>query len=237
MKILITICARGGSKGIPGKNIKLINGQPLISYSINTAKKFATGKDATIALSTDDLTIREEASKQGLSSDYLRPAELALDSSGKIDVIKHLLYYEEKKADISYDYVLDLDITSPLRTLDDLEIAFESIMNDKNAISLFSVNHAARNPYFNMVEKKENGYYSTIKNGAFLTRQSAPKVYDMNASFYFYKRNFFELNCNSAITEKSLIYIMPHICFDLDEIIDFEFMAFLLENNKLGFEI
>ena len=90
-----------------------------------------------------------------------------------------------------------------------------------------------------MVEQNEVGYYGTIKKlpeGVF-TRQAAPKVYDLNASFYFYRKTFFDNKSRSAITDKSLVYVMPHICFDLDHTIDFEFMSYLLENNKLGFEI
>ena len=109
--------------------------------------------------------------------------------------------------------------------------------NDANALNLFSVNHAARNPYFNMVEQQPNGYYGLIKKGEFVTRQSAPNVYDLNASFYFYRRTFFESGNTKSITEKSLIYVMPHICFDLDHPIDFEFMEYLMANNKLTFQL
>ncbi len=237
MKILITICARGGSKGIPGKNIRSINGLPLIAYTIKTAKAFSETYAADIALSTDDPEIRNITGLYGLSTVYTRPSFLATDNAGKVDVINHLLKFEEETRKVKYDMVLDLDITSPLRTVQDLISAFELISKDRNALNLFSVSQANRNPYFNMVEKNEEGYYSTIKKGEFLTRQSAPKVYDMNASFYFYRRNFFELNLTSSITERTMIYVVPHLCFDLDHEVDFEFMTFLVENNKLGFDL
>lgn len=239
MNILITICARGGSKGIPGKNIKPISGKPLISYSIEVAKKFAEKYNAKIAISTDDNAIRLAAEACGIFTDYVRPDFLATDSAGKFDTIKDLVIYEESLAGHRYDFVLDLDVTSPLRTLEDLEKAFEIISNSE-AITLFSVNPAARNPYFNMVEQKENGFYSLIKtnpDGSALTRQSAPKVYDLNASFYWYKRIFLDLSFKTAITDKSLIYEMDHICFDLDHPIDFTFMEFLLQNDKLDFKL
>lgn len=94
-----------------------------------------------------------------------------------------------------------------------------------------------RNPYFNQVEQKANGYYAQVKalEGDVLSRQTAPKVYDLNASFYFYKRCFFSLGYKGAITDRSLIYLMNHICFDLDHPIDFEMISFLLENNRLDF--
>lgn len=238
MKILTTICARGGSKGIPGKNIKPIAAKPLIAYSIETAKQFSAKTSAFIEISTDDVEIKNVAKNFGVSNDYLRPAYLATDSAGKIDVLYDLLLYSEKKYKVEFDYLLDLDVTSPLRNIDDLTKAFEIINSDVNALNLFSVNPASRNPYFNMVEIKDNGYYGLVKSSdSFLTRQSAPKVYDLNASFYFYKRAFFDRKLKTAITQASLIYEMPHICFDLDHPIDFEFMQFLIESGKLGFDL
>ena len=208
MKILVTICARGGSKGIPGKNIKPIAGKPLIEYTIAIASCLVDKLNAKIGLSTDDIAIKNAAEKVGVFTEYQRPVSLATDTAGKIDTIKDLLLYEESLIDEKYDYVLDLDVTSPLRSLEDLEDSFKILRNNIEALNLFSVNEAARNPYFNMVEENETGFYSIVKtnpNGSLMTRQSAPKVYDMNASFYWYKRNFFNLNINTAITKKSLM--------------------------------
>ena len=237
MKILITLCARGGSKGIPGKNIRKIAGKPLISYSINHAKEFSKIYESDIALSTDSIEIKSIAESFELNTKYIRPQRLATDTAGKIDTIVHLLEYEEKTRNITYDYILDLDISSPFRSLDDIKNAFLKILSDKNALNIFSVNKANRNPYFNMVEQQSNGYYSLVKKGNFLTRQSAPKVFDMNASFYIFKRLFFDIKCNSTISDRSLIYEVPHICFDLDHQLDFDFMEFLINSNRLGFTI
>lgn len=237
MNLLITICARGGSKGIPGKNIRLINGEPLISLSINTAKQIALIYGADIALSTDDNSIKKVASDYGLNTDYFRPEHLASDQAGKIETISNLLEHEERIRNKHYDLILDLDVTSPLRTIDDINSAFEMIKRDDNALNLFSVSLANRNPYFNMVEKQKNGYFGLIKKGEFSTRQSAPAVYDMNASFYFYRKSFFDLNLKSSITDRSLVYVMPHLCFDLDHGIDFDFMEYLIVSGKLGFEL
>jgi CMP-N,N'-diacetyllegionaminic acid synthase len=238
MTTLITICARGGSKEIPGKNIKNLNGIPLIAYTIQIAKKFAELNNGIVAVSTDDILIKKTAQKFGINSNYTRPDYLSTDSAGKIDTIKDLVTYQEKIDATTFDYILDLDVTSPLRTLEDLIQAFALLKADNEAINLFSVNNAARNPYFNMVEQKENGYYHLVKNaGDIMSRQSAPKVYDLNASFYFYKRSFFSGNLKTVFTKKALIYLMPHLCFDLDHIIDFEFLDFLLRSNKLDFQI
>lgn len=240
MRNLITICARGGSKGIPGKNIKKINGKPLIGYTIDCALKFAKKNKAKVALSTDCEQIKKVAEDCGLKTDYIRPDYLATDICGKLDVLKDLLYYEEKLANNKYDYLLDLDVTSPLRTIEDIEISFEYLKAQPNALNLFSVNLASRNPYFNMVEKKNNGYFNLVKensNGNVLTRQSAPKVYELNASFYWYCRHFFETNNKTVISDESLIYEMPHVCFDLDHMIDFHFLEYLISTNNLGFNL
>ena len=237
MNILITICARGGSKGIPGKNIKMLNGKPLIGYTIDIAKRFQEKHgNVEIALSTDSEEIMQVAEQCGLHSDYKRPASLGGDTVGKIDAIKDIVLYTENAKDVKYDYVLDMDVTSPLRTLEDLEEAFELMNADANAVNLFSVSEAGRSPYFNQVEQKENGYFNKVKDaGIVLTRQSAPKVYDLNASFYIYRRKFFDMGYKGAITDRSLIYLMKHTCFDLDHPIDFEIISFLLENEKLDF--
>lgn len=237
MRILITICARGGSKGIPGKNIKVLNGKPLIGYTIDIARKFQSlHENVDIALSTDSEEIIRVAAECGLDSEYRRPDYLANDTCGKVDAIQDIVLYSEKEAGYRYDYVLDMDVTSPLRTMQDLEEAFKILEEDKNAVNLFSVSEPGRSPYFNQVEKKGNGYYDKVKDaGTVLTRQSAPKVYDLNASFYIYRREFFDLGYKGTITDRSLIYLMPHTCFDLDHPIDFEIISFLLENDKLDF--
>lgn len=239
MNILITICARGGSKGIPGKNIKVIAGKPLINYSLEIAQKLAQKYNAKIAISTDDTLIKQAAEEFSVYTDYMRPNFLATDTAGKIPTIKDLILYEESLINNNYEYILDLDVTSPLRNLEDLEKSFEMLLAS-DAITLFSVNPASRNPYFNMVEEKENGFFSLVKtntDGNVMTRQSAPKVYDLNASFYWYKREFFDTGSISPITDKSMVYIMNHICFDLDHPIDFSFMEFLLDNDKLDFNL
>lgn len=239
MDILVTLCARGGSKGIPGKNIRILGGRSLLDYSIDIAKTFAMQHNGTIALSTDSEEIKQAASGKGIDLTYTRPEHLATDNAGKIDTIRDLVIYEEKRNKKSYDYILDLDVTSPLRTLEDLNAAFELFLSNPPALTLFSVNKANRNPYFNMVEEKENGFFNLVKTleGTVLTRQSAPKVYDLNASFYFYRRGFFDMGLKGAITDHSIIYLMPHICFDLDHVIDFEFMEYLILNNKLDFKL
>jgi CMP-N-acetylneuraminic acid synthetase len=135
--------------------------------------------------------------------------------------------------------VLDLDVASPLRTQEDLEMGLSQISKDPDALNLFSVSPSARSPYYTMVEEGEQGYFNLIKppDTPILARQSAPVTYDMNGSFYFYRDTFFQEQCPSAITERSLVYVMPHICFDFDESSDFAYFEYLLSQDALGFPV
>lgn len=239
MEILITICARGGSKGIPGKNIKELNGKPLINYTIDHAKAFAKIHNCDIALSTDDIKIKAVAEKSGIITNYIRPAEFADDKAGKIIVIKELFNYESSSRKKNYDFVLDLDVSAPMRTLEDVLTGFDLLKETREAYNIFSVSPAHKNPYFNMVEPSEGKYYNISKtlSSPVLSRQEALPVYQINGSFYIYTKKFFQDDKLSAITERSLIYNMKHQCFDLDEPLDFEFLEFLVKNNKLDFKI
>ena len=109
MNLLITVCARGGSKGIPGKNIKMLNGKPLIEYTLNSAQKISKKFNAKVSISTDDENILKICQSLGSQSKYKRPFELSTDHTGKIDTIQDLLLFEEKELGLTYDYILDLD--------------------------------------------------------------------------------------------------------------------------------
>jgi CMP-N-acetylneuraminic acid synthetase len=121
----------------------------------------------------------------------------------------------------------------------DLIRAMDIIVNDYEAYNLFSVSDAHRNPYFNMVELGEDGYFKLVKQipSDIFSRQTAPPVYDLNASFYFYKRIFFEQNFKTVITPQTQIFKVDHICFDIDSILDFDIMEFLISQNKLDFDL
>ena len=236
MNLLITICARGGSKGVPGKNIKNVGGEPLIFHTIKFSKELFKQFKPTIAVSSDSNEIINIAKEYGLNNNgYNRPKNLASDESGKVPVIHDTLIYYEKIKNKKFDFILDLDVTSPLRTIFDVEDSLKLFLKRPKALSLFSVNPAHRNPYFNKDEKKENNFFNLIKrpNKSVLSRQKAPKVYDLNASFYWFRREFFETKNKSQITNRSLIYELDHICFDLDNSIDFEFLEFLIEKGKV----
>lgn len=241
---LITICARGGSKGIPKKNIKDLANKPLIAYTINHAKQFKEwlesnhGYTVFIELSTDAEEIKTVATTYQLNTDYTRPHYLASDSAGKLDAIRDILIYKEEAVKLKFDYILDLDVSAPMRNLNDLVKAYNIFIEDHNALNLFSVSPAQKNPYFNMVEQNKNGYWELSKSveGDVLSRQTAPIVKEMNASFYFYKRNFYDSE-KLYLFKKALIYTMEHESFDLDHHIDFEFLEFLILQNKLSFNL
>lgn len=235
--LLISICARGGSKGIPGKNIRHLDNKPLIAYSIEMALSLRDIYGADVGLSTDSEQIKLIAKEFGLNTDYHRPSELGSDVAGKIAVIKDLMLYEERFNHKKYDLVIDLDVTSPLRRIADIDKALSKLKINRKAVNIFSVSPAARNPYFNMVELDENGFAQLVKKTNLVkSRQNAPKVYDMNASFGIYKKSYFDLGYEINTTENSLAYVMDHICFDIDEPIDFKIMELILQHNLWRFE-
>ncbi|TSC59568.1 MAG: cytidylyltransferase [Candidatus Peregrinibacteria bacterium Greene0416_62] len=236
MHLLITICARGGSKGIPGKNIRPINGTPLITYSIRHALAYAKKTGADIELSTDNDAIKDVAAKAGLTTDYVRPPALASDMAGKLETIEDIVLHAERKHGKHYDYILDLDVTSPLRTMEDLDNAFAMIEKNPAARNLFSVSFPKHNPYFDMVELKEDGFVGLVKKPEkqMVARQEGPKVYEVNASFYFYRRAFFDEH-PLIIIKNTLAYEVPHMCFELDDMLEFELLDYLLREKKLDF--
>ncbi len=228
--ILVTICARGGSKGVKGKNIRDLAGYPLIYYSIKQAKEW--GRAKRIIVSTDSQEIAEIAEKSGAEVPFLRPKKLASDKSSKQSAIRHALLESENFFNEKYNLVMDLDVTSPIRKIEDLENAYKLFLKKKPK-TLFSAVIARRNPYFNMVEEDKKGRVKLSKKGSFVRRQDAPKVYDMNASIYIYDRNYLldEKN-NSPISDDSIVYVMDEVSrTDIDSEIDFNYIEFLVNEG------
>ncbi|MCL5072004.1 MAG: acylneuraminate cytidylyltransferase family protein [Actinobacteria bacterium] len=228
--LLITICARGGSKGVKGKNIRELAGKPLISYTIKQAQEWGRAKH--IVVSTDSEEIAKVAKDFGAEVPFIRPADLATDAAGKVGVIKHALISCEKIFGEIYDVVMDLDVTSPIRKVADLENAFNLFL-EKKSKTLFSVVVAHRNPYFNMVEESVDGKAHLCKQGDFARRQDAPKVYDMNASIYIYDRQYLlGKETVSAISDNSIVYVMDSVSrVDIDSELDFKFIEFLIKES------
>ena len=229
--ILCTICARGGSKGVKNKNIKELNGKPLIAYTIEQAK--ASGLFEHIVISTDSDDIANIAKKYGAEVFFKRCPEMATDTAGKLDVIRDAFEKSEKHYNKTFDYLIDLDATAPLRIVEDIINSFKQFKENDND-NLITAMPSRRSPYFNLVEQDENGkvYLSKKLDNKIIRRQDAPKSYDMNASIYIWKRDII-LNENSIFLEKTGLYVMPEErSIDIDTEFDFKFVDFLMKENK-----
>lgn len=181
MRLLYLIPARGGSKGIPGKNIKLFLGKPLICHAIDHARGVGAC-DADICVSTDSEEIRSVAESYGLHVPFLRPARLATDTAGSYEVILHALdWYAERG--VRYDAVVLLQPTSPLRLPEDVTGAIREWR--KGIDMVVSVCEAATNPYYNAFETDADGNLHISKgDGHYTRRQDAPKVWEYNGAVY-----------------------------------------------------
>lgn len=181
MRTLYLITARGGSKGIPGKNIKPFAGEPLICHSIRHARE-AGADDEDICVSTDSEEIKNVAESCSLHVPFLRPAELATDKSSSYDCMLHAVDYYERQG-IRYDRLVLLQPTSPLRTAQDIKKALELWREDIDMV--VSVREARSNPYYGTFETDENGMLHISKGeGRYTRRQDAPKVWEYNGAVY-----------------------------------------------------
>jgi len=222
---------RGGSKGVSGKNLRLLNGKPLMEYTIEQAIRTCLSNH--IIVSTDSSDIADVAKESGADAWFLRPKELATDDAPKIPVIRHAMLESEKKYDQLFDVVIDLDVTSPLRTVDDIINAFKQF-SDENADNLISASPCRKNPYFNMVEVS-NGRIQRVKElrNPPVRRQDAPEVYDMNASIYIWKRKILATN-NSIFNEHTSLFIMPEErSVDIDTQLDWDFVEYITKNKTI----
>ena len=228
--ILCTICARGGSKGIPEKNKTMIAGKPLIAYTLEIAKECKYIDK--IIVSTDDESIIEISQDYDISAPFKRPKNLSNDDASKIDVIRHAVKWAESNWNINYDIIVDLSVVSPLRSSTDIKNSIELLVNDK-ADNVFSVSPPYRNPYYNMVEIN-NGKIGLVKSPPkkLTRRQDAPVVYDMNDSIYIWWKNIL-LEKDTTLNDNTKLYVMPrHRGIDIDEKIDLLIASFILEKPE-----
>ena len=206
MNILCTICVRAGSKGLRGKNFLKIGKKNLITYTLEKAKKSNLFDQITV--STDSKKIKNIKKKNKKVFFIKRPKYLASDKASKLDAIRHALILSEKQCNKKFDITIDLDATSPLRSVSDIRSALK-IFKKTNSDNLFSVNESRKNPYFNMVELDNKKVRLVKKYKKNLNRrQDAPITYDMNASIYIWKRPII-LRSNNLFRKKTSIYIMP----------------------------
>lgn len=228
MRILIVIPARGGSKSIPRKNIKPLDGKPLIYYAIDTAR--AVVHDEDICVSTDDDEIIQIVEDYGLKVPFKRPAELATDTAGTYEVLLHALDFYEKQGRY-YDALILLQNTSPFRTAEHVKEALR-LYNDKVDM-VVSVKESAANPYYCVFEENEEGYLHVCKgDGNIFRRQDAPKVYEYNGAIYIMNTAVLKTTHMHKM-QKRVKYVMDDASsFDLDTMWDWKMAEMIKEQSE-----
>ena len=227
MRTIASICARGGSLGIPRKNLEPLLGRPLIAYTIEQA--IAVRSIDAVYVSTDDPEIAEVAARFGATVPFLRPAELATHAAAKILVIQHLCAWVESNVG-TFDRVVDLDPTSPLRTAQDIESCL-ALLDDRTDVVITAF-ESEKNPYFNMVECKPGGNIGLVCQGSgpVVARQLAPSVYSMNASIYVWHRHTL---AQGLWDGRVRMHVMPRErSIDIDSPLDFQIVEMLMAQRQ-----
>lgn len=231
MKRICTICARGGSKGVKGKNVRMLAGKPLIAHSIEQAK--ASGLFDILAVSSDSNEILEVARKWGCDFLIKRPDELATDHAAKLPVIRHCVAEVERLSGREFDTFVDLDATSPLRLPADI-VGAVSLLESSGIGNVLTGMPARRSPYFNLVEVDSIGVVHLSKplSQSVVRRQDAPPCFDMNASIYVWRRPaLFE--SEGLFNPDTRLYIMPEErSIDIDSELDFYFVEYMFNKKN-----
>ena len=232
-KLLITICGRAGSKGFKNKNLKTFCGRPLVYYSLAAAELFLRERpdvQADICLNTDSEALAALVAEKYPEVAFLPRAEaLGGDRVPKMAVIQDSLARMEAQKGV-YDLVMDLDITSPLRTAADIRGAFELAEGRPDLDLVFTATESRRNPYFNMVRRcgdhVEKGIENRPGEAAFTARQMAPAFFDVNASIYLYKPDFLKRNTTGILWDGKIdvSLMMDTGILDIDSEEDFKLM-------------
>ena len=225
MKILYLIPARGGSKGVPKKNIKELAGIPLIGHTIKAALEVADAKD--ICVSTDSDEIAKVAEGYGLKVPFRRPAEISSDFASNEQVILHAIDFFRERG-VVYEYVVVLQPTSPLRQGTHIREAVELI--DVNSELIVSVKETDSNPYYVLFEEGENGVLEKVKKGVFTRRQDCPIVYELNGAVYVIQVEKLRAKGyqNLAMTK----YFMDKVhSIDIDDLMDFAIAEYILSQT------
>lgn len=229
-KILATVCARGGSKGVKNKNIRPLLGKPVICYTLNAVKNSRLIDEYVISTDSDDII--NIVRNYGFEVLFKRPDELAGDKVSRIEPIRHAVEWYENYKNTKYDFIIDLGVATPLKNSEDIDSAIKLII-DSGCSNVFSVCKASRNPYYNMVEEKA-GFVKKVKNiDAKLTdRRDAPVVYSMNDGINIWKRNILLSNIPQFNLDTK-VYIMPETrSIDIDEEIDFQIAETILSKTS-----
>lgn len=242
LNILFTICGRAGSKGIKNKNIRNFLGHPLPLYTVSAIDLYCSRHpefSVKTVVNSDSDELLDIACSAIEAYKIKRVEALSGDTVSKIDVINDCLVQLEKLLNTSFDIVVDLDITSPLRTIKDIENLIEKKLSTRADV-VYSVVESRRNPYFNMVMKTKEGYKKVCKS-CFVTRQQAPQIYDMNASMYAYEPEFLRTGKGVLDGYGEIITMYDTGVLDLDHEHDFELMEviakYLYEKDEQFAEI
>lgn len=230
--ILATICCRGGSKGVPGKNIKDLKGKPLIAYTIEAAKASKMIDD--LIISTDDNKIAETARNYGAAVPFMRPADLASDTASKWPVFIHAVEEYEKQSGKTVDYLVDLDVTVPLKTAADIDAAIALALNDSTVDVVITGYEPERNPYFNMMEVNSDGFAEIVKKGErpIVRRQDAPEVYSLTPAAYVVKKSALYDYEHWSKAKCKIQPIPRERAVDIDTEIDFKIVEFLMDYSR-----
>jgi N-acylneuraminate cytidylyltransferase/CMP-N,N'-diacetyllegionaminic acid synthase len=230
---LCTICARGGSKGVPGKNIRPLLGLPLIAHSIAQAR--ATKLFSHIAISSDSDEILSIAKTHGADLLIKRPAEMATDTAGKMPAIAHAVTSAETMSGKRFDITVDLSTTAPLRLPEDI-IASVRLLKETGAKNVITGSPSHCSPYFSLVETDTEGKVHLSKQlpNKILRRQDSPACYDMNGSIYVWQRDVL-LADPQVFYNNTRIHIMPRErSLDIDEELDFKMIEFLMQRRDVA---
>lgn len=227
---LCTICARGGSKGVKGKNVRPLLGKPLIAYSIQQARD--SGLFQAVVVDSDSELILDIAREWGADYVVRRPDELATDHAAKLPAIRHCVVEAERLIGRSFDVIVDLDATSPLRSADDIRAAV-ALLENSQAGNVITAMPARRSPYFNLVELGVGDVVSLSKPlpSQVVRRQDAPPCFDMNASIYVWRRPVL-FSSDTVFNSDTRLYVMPEErSIDIDSELDFRFVEFIISSS------
>ena len=226
---IIIIPARKGSKGLPNKNIKKLNGKPLVSYSIEYAQKIKKSSDI-ICVSSDDERVEKIVKKYPMVEFLIRPKTLAKDNTSMESVIKHLIDQYEKK-NLFFDSIVLLQPTSPIRKIKDFKLISKKFNNKVDMV--VSVKKANENPYYSLFEENKDGYLVKSKSSKITRRQDAPDVYCLNGSFFMININ--SLKKESIFNFSKILKVEMPIerSIDIDTKYDLDYLNFLIDNKKI----
>tara|TARA_B110000090_G_scaffold184582_1_gene212062 strand:- start:3271 stop:3975 length:705 start_codon:yes stop_codon:yes gene_type:complete len=230
MKAVAFIFARGGSKGLPGKNIRLLAGKPLIAWSIEHAR--AVQRIERVIVSTDSQEIANVARKYGAEVPFIRPAELSSDTSPEWLAWRHALSYMRQTEGSMPDVMISIPATAPLRLPLDIENCLDEYEKG-NVDVVITVTDAQRSPYFNMVKENADGTVGLVipPQTKVTRRQDAPTVYDIATVAYVASPDFVMANQSAFEGRVRSVHVPVERAIDIDTLMDFEIAEILYANT------